>query len=144
MRKILKVPPSSGIHQADQSTPEKHVHEKYTPVNVYRGIPIFLIFDPKHRLWILVRTASARRGGSHVYPRSLFLAKILKILKIPHRNFQFLLLKKKFCMLHGQVFVMICFCMCPVRYFSVKVYFGLNCPVFVLNNSAEMFPHYDI
>ena len=28
---------------------------------VCRGIPIFLIFAPKHRLWVLVRTASARR-----------------------------------------------------------------------------------
>ena len=26
-----------------------------------RGLPIFLIFAPKHRLWVLVRTASARR-----------------------------------------------------------------------------------
>ena len=28
---------------------------------VCRGIPNFLIFDPKHTLWVLVRTASARR-----------------------------------------------------------------------------------
>ena len=28
---------------------------------VYRGMPIFLTFAPKHRLWVLVRTASARR-----------------------------------------------------------------------------------
>ena len=28
---------------------------------VHSGITIFLIFDPKHRLWVLVRTASARR-----------------------------------------------------------------------------------
>ena len=27
-----------------------------------RGIPIFLIFDPKHTLWVLVRTASAIRA----------------------------------------------------------------------------------
>ena len=47
----------------------KHVCEMYTPsyptlyskTGVYRGIHIFLIFDPKHRLWVLVRTASARR-----------------------------------------------------------------------------------
>ena len=48
----------------------KHVLEMYTPVNptfiwkktgVCGGIPIFLIFAPKHRLWVLVRTASARR-----------------------------------------------------------------------------------
>ena len=28
---------------------------------VYKGILTFLIFDPKHKLWILVRTASARQ-----------------------------------------------------------------------------------
>ena len=38
----------------------------YTPllnskVGVCKGIPIFLIFAPKHRLWVHVRTASARR-----------------------------------------------------------------------------------
>ena len=33
----------------------------YTKTGVCRGIPIFLIFAPKHRLWVLVRTASARR-----------------------------------------------------------------------------------
>ena len=33
----------------------------YSRTGVYRGIPIFLSFDPKHRLWVLVRTASARR-----------------------------------------------------------------------------------
>ena len=27
----------------------------YSKRGVYRGIPIFLIFDPKHRLWVLVR-----------------------------------------------------------------------------------------
>ena len=33
----------------------------YSETGVCRGIPIFLIFAPKHRLWVLVRTASARR-----------------------------------------------------------------------------------
>ena len=33
----------------------------YSKTGVCRGIPIFLIFTPKHRLWVLVRTASARR-----------------------------------------------------------------------------------
>ena len=28
----------------------------YSKTGVCRGIPIFLIFDPKHRLWVLVRT----------------------------------------------------------------------------------------
>ena len=38
----------------------------YTPLlnsktGAYRGIHFFLIFAPKHRLWVLVRTASLRR-----------------------------------------------------------------------------------
>ena len=33
----------------------------YSKTGVYRGITIFLIFDPKHRLWVLVRTTSPRR-----------------------------------------------------------------------------------
>ena len=33
----------------------------YRKTGVCRGIPIFLIFAPKHRLWVLVRTASVRR-----------------------------------------------------------------------------------
>ena len=42
----------------------KHVRDMYTPLlysktGVCRGIPIFLIFAPKHRLWVHVRTASA-------------------------------------------------------------------------------------
>ena len=32
----------------------------YRKTGVYEGIPIFLIFAPKHRLWVLVRTASPR------------------------------------------------------------------------------------
>ena len=32
----------------------------YSEAGVYRGI-FFLIFAPKHRLWVLVRTASLRR-----------------------------------------------------------------------------------
>ena len=47
----------------------KHVRAIYTPytpllyskTGVCRGIPIFLIFTLKHRLWVLVRTASTRR-----------------------------------------------------------------------------------
>ena len=35
-----------------------------------------------------------RRGGSNVYPQTMFWAKISKNLKFFHRNFQFLLVKK--------------------------------------------------
>ena len=33
----------------------------YSKTGVYGRMCIFFIFDPKHRLWVLVRTASARR-----------------------------------------------------------------------------------
>ena len=32
----------------------------------------FLTADKKHRLWVLVRTSSPRRGGSNEYPQSVF------------------------------------------------------------------------
>ena len=33
----------------------------YSKTGVYRGVPNFLIFDPKHTLWVFLRTAYARR-----------------------------------------------------------------------------------
>ena len=33
----------------------------YSKTGVCRGIPIFVIFAPKHRLWVLIRTVLARR-----------------------------------------------------------------------------------
>ena len=47
----------------------KHVRAMNTPLNPtfirqnwgMEGYTYFLIFAPKHRLWVLVRTASARR-----------------------------------------------------------------------------------
>ena len=42
----------------------------YSKIGVCGGIPNFLIFTPKHSLWVLVRTASAR--CSNVYPQSVF------------------------------------------------------------------------
>ena len=33
----------------------------YSKTGIWRGIPVFRIFAPKHRLWVLVRTASSRR-----------------------------------------------------------------------------------
>ena len=55
--------------RTEAKTSGKHVRVMYTPLNpfcyiktgVCRGIPIFLIFAPKHRLWVLVRTASPRK-----------------------------------------------------------------------------------
>ena len=31
-----------------------HTPLLYSKTGVYRGIPIFLIFDPNHRIWVLV------------------------------------------------------------------------------------------
>ena len=38
-----------------------HTPFLYSKTGVCRGIPILLIFAPKYKLWVLVRTASARR-----------------------------------------------------------------------------------
>ena len=58
---------------------------------------IFLISAQKHRLWVLVRTASAisaqkhrlwysleppRRGGSNEYPQSMFLSRNMKNIRV--------------------------------------------------------------
>ena len=34
---------------------------------VCMGIPIFLIFAPKHRLWVLVRTASPKKKSAKIF-----------------------------------------------------------------------------
>ena len=59
----------------------------HSKTGVCRGIPIFLIFAPKHRLWVLIRTAS---------PRWFYyvLSKNKKNNKNSAENFQFLKLKK--------------------------------------------------
>ena len=57
------------VHSGKATSSRKHVRVMYTPLNpafnsktgVCRSIPIFLIFAPKHRLWVLFRTASPRR-----------------------------------------------------------------------------------
>ena len=52
---------SVGPENIKESTSEKHVRAMNTPckTEICRAIPIFLIFASKHRLWVLVRTASA-------------------------------------------------------------------------------------
>ena len=50
---------SSGKHFRAMNTPKTPL--LYSETGVCSGIPIFLIFAPKQRLWVLVRTASARR-----------------------------------------------------------------------------------
>ena len=46
----------------------------FSNTGVCRGIPIFLIFTKKHRLWVLVRTASAENFQFLKLKKSLFIA----------------------------------------------------------------------
>ena len=56
---ILKISPPKNWKFSDKKNSEFFFH----------------IFCSKHRLWVLVRTASARRGGSNEYPQSMFLSR---------------------------------------------------------------------
>ena len=76
-----------------------HTPLLYRNIGVYRGIPNFLIFVPKHRLWVLVRTASTRRFLR--VPTINVLSRNKKNIKIFSENFHFLQLMK-----NGRVFVM--------------------------------------
>ena len=67
-------------------------------LGVYMGVPIFLIFASKHRLCVLVRTASARRSEREP---TIYVVVFFSI-----ENFQ-LLQFKIICILHGYVFVML-------------------------------------
>ena len=55
--------PTAGFHQENMSVycipPKPYTPLLYSKTGVHRGIPIFLIFALKRRLWVLVRTASA-------------------------------------------------------------------------------------
>ena len=59
-----------------------HTPLLYSKTGNYRGVPIFLIVAPKHRLWVFVRTASVSTIN--------VLSKNIK----KHQNFPFLQLKK--------------------------------------------------
>ena len=67
-------------------------------------VPIFLIFDPKHRLWVLVRTTSAR--GFKRVPTIYVLSKYIKNIKVFLMKFSIFTAEKIICILYGQVFVM--------------------------------------
>ena len=63
-------PPTSGKHFHVMHTP--YTPLLYNKTRVYSGIQFSLILDPRHRLWVLVRTASPRRGSTNEYPQSMF------------------------------------------------------------------------
>ena len=69
----------------------------YSKTGVYRGILFFLIFAPKHRLWVLVRTINV-------------LSKNKKNIKNFHLKMNIFTAVKYCCILHGHVFVMFCDC----------------------------------
>ena len=79
---------------------------------VYRGVHYFLIFALKHWLWVLVRTASVSKqtdqwGGSNVYPRSMFWAKIRKNITFFHLKIIIFTTVNCCSKLHGDVRVML-------------------------------------
>ena len=85
----------------------------YRKTRVYRGI---LIFDPKHRLWVLVRTANVLR-------------KILKNIKnFPIKVFIFTA-ENFFYILHGQIFVMSCFVLLSCYAFQIAKILNSSEPV---------------
>ena len=52
----------------------KFYHQKKKK-NQIKKFWYFSYYCSKHRLWVLVRTASPRRGGSNEYPQSMFLSR---------------------------------------------------------------------
>ena len=87
---------------------QENMSVKQIPPRLYKknwGISIFLIFNPKHRLWVLVRTASARRFLR--VPTINVLSKHIKINQIFPMKFSIFNAEKYLCILHGQVFVML-------------------------------------
>ena len=77
----------------------------YRKTGICRVIPIFLIFAQKHRLWVLVRTASARRFLR--VPTIYVLSKNKKNIEIFQLKIFNFKTSKNPCLLHGQVFVMV-------------------------------------
>ena len=71
----------------------------------FKGVYIiFLIFAKKHRLWVLVRTAS--RGSSNEYPQSVLSRNMIYISEFLSENFQFSEMNFSIYILNRRVFVM--------------------------------------
>ena len=97
----------------------------YSKTGVYPGIHFFLIFALKHRSWVLVRTASARRFYKRV-PTIYILSKNKKKITFFHLNITFFTTVKYCSILHGHVCVMYTsLCVdCPVKFNKVTVLFS--------------------
>ena len=63
-----------------------HTPLLYSKIGVCRGIPIFHIFAPKHRLWVLVRTEAVLKYTHNLY----FEQTLEKYQKTSIENFHFL------------------------------------------------------
>ena len=74
---------------------------------VYRGIHYFSYFCSKHKLWVLVRTAS--RGGSNEYLQFMFWAEMWKLLEFFIWKLSFFLVVNFSVYLNRHVLVMDCF-----------------------------------
>ena len=70
----------------------------------FTGVYVFLIFAPKHRLWVLVRSASVRRFLR--VPTIYVLSKNKKNIKSFHLKIKIFTVLKNCCILQGRVFVM--------------------------------------
>ena len=98
---------------------------------------IFLIFAQKHRLWVLVRTAS--RGGSNEHPQSIFWAEIWKKYQIfLPENFPFLVVKfsiylnRRVLEIKGQIMRMYIFIWPIVTPWCHKNYSLMRWPIYIV------------
>ena len=78
----------------------------YSETGVYRGIHFFLIFAPKHRLLVLVRTASLTEAGL-TCTHNLCFEQNKKNSTIFHLKIYIFTAVKYCCKLHGRVCVMV-------------------------------------
>ena len=85
-----------------------HTPLLYSITGVYRGIHFFLIFALKHRLWVLIRTASMRRFLC--VPTINVLEQKKKNIIIFHLKINIFTAVKYCCILYGCVCVMTCLC----------------------------------
>ena len=72
----------------------------YSKTGVWRDIPIFLIFAPKHRLWVLIRTEVLMCTHNLCFEKNKKNIKKILLNILIFYNF------KNLCILHGRVFVM--------------------------------------
>ena len=80
----------------------------YSKTRVHRGVHIFLIFALKHRLWVLVRTASLTEAVLTYTNNLCFDQKNKKNVTFFHLKIQVFTALKNCSILHGHVIEMAC------------------------------------